>query len=502
LKPIHKIVKKFFIILSCVFFINAILDTENIDLEIERIGENSVKISWSINYEEYDQIVLEVLNQNNAERTIYILPSLKGTVELCCFEGDVGATITITKSTVIDKSDENCSALSCIEYVKEDYFNSKIVTLNSTTTTIPPPPTTTTTTTTTTIPPPTTTTTTTTTIPPVVIDKEKLLNIEITNALITSIPLFEDIDFTDQEKNMMGAIITTGIIVLFYFVLLLQEWFNKIISIYQIKWFKRKREFSYSNKITNFLKISAVLIVTSFLIGYVEEGASLESIDLENIAIFIAAFFGLITVTIFYEGLEGLIERHFYGEVVYYQWAPQAIFFAIISTLSFIIFQMPIGFIFGFIASSYIVSTRVKATISPKFFSSVALSLVAFGFFYLTSLNYVNQSGLLTAICSLTYLMCLEGVIFKSLPGGGNELFESLDDSEGLFKIFPLISFILGVWLFIRILIIPPDSEFATFQQDLLGMGSFSLTFGAMLVGYILVLLLLGTGIKLKGNNE
>ncbi len=495
--------KKFFIILSCVFFINAILDTENIDLEIERIGENSVKISWSINYEEYDQIVLEVLNQNNAERTIYILPSLKGTVELCCFEGDVGATITITKSTVIDKSDENCSALSCIEYVKEDYFNSKIVTLNSTTTTIPPPPTTTTTTTTTTtIPPPTTTTTTTTTIPPVVIDKEKLLNIEITNALITSIPLFEDIDFTDQEKNMMGAIITTGIIVLFYFVLLLQEWFNKIISIYQIKWFKRKREFSYSNKITNFLKISAVLIVTSFLIGYVEEGASLESIDLENIAIFIAAFFGLITVTIFYEGLEGLIERHFYGEVVYYQWAPQAIFFAIISTLSFIIFQMPIGFIFGFIASSYIVSTRVKATISPKFFSSVALSLVAFGFFYLTSLNYVNQSGLLTAICSLTYLMCLEGVIFKSLPGGGNELFESLDDSEGLFKIFPLISFILGVWLFIRILIIPPDSEFATFQQDLLGMGSFSLTFGAMLVGYILVLLLLGTGIKLKGNNE
>ena len=163
---------------------------------------------------------------------------------------------------------------------------------------------------------------------------------------------------------------------------------------------------------------------------------------------------------------------------------------------------MPIGFIFGFIASSYIVSTRVKARVSPKFFSSVALSLVAFGFFYLTSLNYINESGLLTAICSLTYLMCLEGVIFKSLPGGGNELFESVNDSEGLFKIFPLLSFIAGVWLFIRILIIPPDSEFATFQQDLLGMGSFSLTFGAMLVAYLVVLLVLGTGIKLKGHNE
>ncbi len=500
--------KKYFIILACVFFINATLDNENIDLEIERIGENSVKISWSINYEEYDKIVLEVLNQNNAERTLYILPSLNGTVELCCFEGDVGATITITKSTVVDKSDENCTAISCIEYVKEDYFNSKIVTLNSTTTTttIPPPATTTTTsTTTTTIPPPattTTTSTTTTTIPPVVVDIEDLLNVEITNALITSIPLFEDIDFTDQEKNTMGAIITTGIIVLFYFVLLLQEWFNKIISTYQINWFKRERKFSDSNKITNFLKISIVLIITSFLIGYVEEGASLRSIDLENIAIFIAAFIGLITVTIFYEGLEGLIERQFYGEVVYYQWAPQAILFAIISTLSFIIFQMPIGFIFGFIASSYIVSTRVKATISPKFFSSLALSIVAFAFFYLTSLNYVNQSGLLTAICSLTYLMCLEGVIFKSLPGGGNELSESINDSEGVFKLLPLISFVLGVWLFIRILIIPPNSEFATFQQDLLGMGSFSLIFGAMLVAYILVLLVLGTGIKLKGNNE
>ena len=88
------------------------------------------------------------------------------------------------------------------------------------------------------------------------------------------------------------------------------------------------------------------------------------------------------------------------------------------------------------------------------------------------------------------------------MPGGGNELFESVNDSEGLFKVFPLLSFVAGVWLFIRILIIPPDSEFATFQQDLLGMGSFSLTFGAMLVAYLVVLLVLGTGIKLKGHNE
>ena len=314
--------KKFFIILSCVFFINSTLDSENIELDIERLGENSVQISWSINYDEYDRIVLEVLNQNNSERTRYILPSLKGVVELCCFEGDVGATITVTKSKAVDKSDEDCNALTCIEYVKEDYFNSKIVTAYQ-------PTTTTTSTTTTTIPPTTTTstTTTTTTVPPPIIEEETLLNIEITNALITSIPLFEDIDFTDQEKNSMGVIVTTGIIVLFYLVLLLQEWFSKIISTYRIRWFTRDKEFLQSNKLVSFIKISFVLIITSFLISYVEEGATL-TFSLENLAIFLAAFVGLVAVTLSYEGVEGFIERNFFGEVVYYKWAPQAILFA------------------------------------------------------------------------------------------------------------------------------------------------------------------------------
>ena len=488
--------KKYFIILSCVFFINSTLDSENIELDIERLGENSVQISWSINYDEYDRIVLEVLNQNNSERTRYILPSLKGVVELCCFEGDVGATITVTKSKAVDKSDEDCNALTCIEYVKEDYFNSKIVTAYQ-------PTTTTTSTTTTTIPPTTTTstTTTTTTVPPPIIEEETLLNIEITNALITSIPLFEDIDFTDQEKNSMGVIVTTGIIVLFYLVLLLQEWFSKIISTYRIRWFTRDKEFLQSNKLVSFIKISFVLIITSFLISYVEEGATL-TFSLENLAIFLAAFVGLVAVTLSYEGVEGFIERNFFGEVVYYKWAPQAILFALISTVTFILFNMPIGFIFGFIASSYVVSTRVKATLSPKFFSSIALSLAGFIFFYLTSLSFVTQSALLTAICALTYLMCLEGVLFKSLPGGGNELLESINDSEGVFKIFPLFSFVISVWLFIRILIIPPDSEFATFQQDLLSMGSFSLTFGIMLIIYIFGIFILGTGIKVFGDNE
>ena len=160
---------------------------------------------------------------------------------------------------------------------------------------------------------------------------------------------------------------------------------------------------------------------------------------------------------------------------------------------------MSIGFIFGFFATAYISGKRNTAKLSPKFYSTIVLSLGGFGFFYLTSVPFISDSTVLTAIAALSYLMCLEGVLFKSLPGGGNELFESLSDSKGIFKIFPLISFIFGLWLFIRILIVPPDSEFANMQQDLLSMGSFSLTFALGLIGYILTILILGIFIKIKG---
>jgi len=98
--------------------------------------------------------------------------------------------------------------------------------------------------------------------------------------------------------------------------------------------------------------------------------------------------------------------------------------------------------------------------------------------------------------------MCLEGVLFKSLPGGGNELFESLNDSQGVYKILPLGAFLIGVWLFIRILIISPESEFANFQQDILGMGSFSITFAIMLMIYILGILILGFAVKVFSDDE
>ena len=156
--------------------------------------------------------------------------------------------------------------------------------------------------------------------------------------------MFEDIDLTDQEKNSIAVIVSTGIIFLFYIVLLLQEWFNKVISTNNIRWFSKDKNIRSSKKFITLIKILFVLFLTAFLIGFVEEGADL-SLDLENVAIFIAALIGLISVTLFYEGTEGFIESKIFKQKVRVKWAPQAIFFAGISTLAFIYFQMPIGFI-------------------------------------------------------------------------------------------------------------------------------------------------------------
>ena len=469
-----------FLLLFNASFFEPVIDTKNIDIDLTRLEGENIKISWSINYENYDDIVVEILHNNKREN--YTLASPNGEVEMCCYPDYVRVTIKVLITKIEDVTGPECAVGECKRFIQEEYLNQALLQI------IPPPTTTSTS---------TTTTTTTTTIPPPVVEETDFLNIEITNELITSIPLFEDIDLTDQEKNSIAVLVSTGIIFLFYVVLLLQEWFNKIISTNNIRWFAKDRNIRGSKKLITLVKVLFVLFSTAFLIGFVEEGADL-SLDLENLAIFVAALVGLIAVTLFYEGTEGLIESKVFKQKVRIKWAPQAIFFAGISTLAFIYFEMPIGFIFGFFASAYITGRRNIAKLSPKFYSTIALSLAGFGFFYLTSIPLIKDSTVLTAAAALSYLMCLEGVLFKSLPGGGNELFESLSDSQGVFKIFPLLSFIFGLWLFIRILIVPPDSEFANMQQDLLSMGSFSLTFAIGLIGYILTILILGLFIKVK----
>ena len=477
--------KKFLLILFFTLFISATPDSENLNITIERKQESTIVISWNVFYEEFDTITLNILHEEKTET--YDIPLSEGSIEICCYENEVTVTINVKVTKVIQLSNEDCAADSCISFEREEFENQISIAAIPTTTTTS---TTTTSTTTTTIPP-----------PPPPQESTSFLNIEITNELITSIPLFDDIDLTDQEKNSIAFIMTTLIIVLFYLVLLLQEWFNKILTEYRVKLFRKESDITSKSKLLNYFKILFALTMTAFLIGYVEEGASLV-LDLENLAVFLAAFVGLVSVTFFYEGVEGLIEKFIFKQKVRFRWAPQAVFFALISTLAFIYFKMPIGFIFGFIASSYILNKRPIAKLSPKFYSSLFLSAAGFGFFYLTSLPVILDSSVFTAIAAISYLMCIEGVLLKALPGGGNELLESLNDSTGPYKVFPLLSFLLGLWLFIRILIVSPDSEFSNLQQDLLSMGSFSLTFGLMLIGYMISILIIGFFIKVKGRNE
>ena len=479
--------KKSLYLLIFFFLINATTDSENIIIDLDRTEDSNISFSWKVLYNEYDSINVEISHDGKIEK--YELPLKESSIELCCYEGEVTVTLNVIITKVLQLSIEECSAESCLSFTKETFSNQVVLS---------PIPTTTTSTTTTST---TTTSTTTTTIPPPIQESTNFLDIEIKNELITSIPLFDEIDLTDQEKNSIAFIITTSIIVLFYLVLLLQEWFNKIISNSRIRFFRQGKDIKGSSKLINFLKILFSLTLTAFLIGYVEEGASLI-LDLENLAVFLAALIGLMSTTFFYEGVEGVIEKFVFKQKVKFQWAPQAVFFAMASTGAYIYFEMPIGFIFGFIASSYILNKRPVAKLSPKFYSSIALSAIGFGFFYLTSIPYVLESSVLTAIAAISYLMCIEGVLLKSLPGGGNELLESLNDSKGAYKIFPLLSFLLGLWLFIRILIVSPDSEFSNLQQDLLSSGSFPLTFATILITYMIIILILGFFIKKRGVNE
>lgn len=320
-------------------------------------------------------------------------------------------------------------------------------------------------------------------------------NITFTNELITTIPVFSDIDFSDQAKNTFAFLITSLIIFLFYGVLLAQEWFNRIISHYRVKWTNRKQQLKEKTRLEIFMEISLVALLTSLLYAFVEEGFTFEVRD-ENLAIFLGVLIGLIVVTFFYEGIESLIEYYVHDQIVKFDWNPQAMFFAILSTVLFIVIDLPFGFILGFIASIHIVSKREKAELSPKFYSMISLSIVGYMFFYATSFESVSTSGFLMAICKLSYLMCLEGVIFKAVPWGGNELFDAIGDSEGVNQAMPVVSFLISIWLFIRILVLPPDSEFNALQESLLASGALAYRFMLILLVYIFIILLLGNFMK------
>ena len=334
----------------------------------------------------------------------------------------------------------------------------------------------------------------------------ELFELDIEYEAIENIPTFEEVDIFDIEKTQQATTNTLWIVILFYLVLISQEWFNRTIDEYDLKttqklkkYFKKfktryfqLRENTKDSRFKRYTKIIFVIIVTSLLMSFVEEGATLE-ITNENIAIVIATFLALIIVTLAYDGIEMLIENFRFKQLYKLTWAPQAMIFALVSTVAFIYFDLAIGFIFGFVATITSSTNRnYQAKLSPKFFSMTFLSLVGLAFFLLTSLEFINSRETLLATVGLTYLMAIEGIVFKSLPGGGSELTDAISDSKGLNKVLPFITFAFGIFLFMRIIVIPVDSEVANFQNELQELGSVANAIGWSFAIYFSIVLIFG----------
>ena len=347
-------------------------------------------------------------------------------------------------------------------------------------------------------------------------DFSEILDLDIEYEAIENIPTFEEVDVFDLEKTQQATTSTAWIVALFYIVLISQEWFNRIVDEYYLKsttslkeklnklksQFYNFRESKSDSRLKRYLKIGLVIVVTSLLMSFVEEGATLE-ITNENIAIVIATFIALIVVTLAYDGIEMLIENIKFDQVYKLTWAPQAMIFALVSTVAFIYFNLAIGFIFGFVATiSSTTSREQQARISPKFYSMTSLTIIGVVTFLLTSIEYINSREILLATLGLIYLMSLEGIVFKSMPGGGSELTDAIEDSTGYRKALPFLIFAVSVFLFMRIIVIPADSEVADFQNTLNELGSVANTIGWSFAIYFAVIFIFGNLLKYFGVKE
>ena len=64
-------------------FFTPTLDTENIKLDIKRLENEKILVEWSINFEDYDDIVLQISHDNNIETSLNLF--MKGKKENITF---------------------------------------------------------------------------------------------------------------------------------------------------------------------------------------------------------------------------------------------------------------------------------------------------------------------------------------------------------------------------------------------------------------------------------
>ena len=105
----------------CFFLIFSTSDDDNISVEMERIDDETINISWSVQYEEYDKLLLEIEHLN--DYFAFQLTSKIGEIPLCCYPDEVLAILSVQITKAIDQTDESCGAVQCIEFIKEKYQN-------------------------------------------------------------------------------------------------------------------------------------------------------------------------------------------------------------------------------------------------------------------------------------------------------------------------------------------------------------------------------------------
>ena len=106
-------------------FFTPTLDTENITLDIKRLEKEKILVEWSISFEDYDDIVLQISHDNNIE-TIQ-LESPDGELELCCYPDYVRVTIRVFITEFENVTGPDCPADECKKIVEMEYINQKLL---------------------------------------------------------------------------------------------------------------------------------------------------------------------------------------------------------------------------------------------------------------------------------------------------------------------------------------------------------------------------------------
>ena len=50
----------------------ATVDEDNLVLDLERLEDESIKVSWNVNYDSYDKIILEIEHSNSVNSFQYL----------------------------------------------------------------------------------------------------------------------------------------------------------------------------------------------------------------------------------------------------------------------------------------------------------------------------------------------------------------------------------------------------------------------------------------------